>query len=197
MAKRIPLPIDDRLETAAQLILRARIFYDIWRFFDGAETRPRIIDTMRAFPEFFRFEPHAHFVSFIVHMAALLEVRSDTINLPRLAKELKSARLISPQDSAEIEALLGKVARTAPKVKILRSNLFAHRSASLSYSEVFKKAGVTPDELRDLTHTALKIANRLLIARGLKDHVFNILPLAHAQEMLGALSRYASQESSS
>ena len=40
------LPIDERLETAAQLVLRTRIFYDIWRFFEGAETHPVIIDTM-------------------------------------------------------------------------------------------------------------------------------------------------------
>jgi hypothetical protein len=189
MAKRAHLPIDDRLETAAQLVLRARIFYDIWRFFDGADTRPRIIDTMRAFSEFFRFEPHAHFVSFIVHLGAVLEGRSDTINLPRLAKELRGSRLISPEASASVDVLLGSAVPGATKVQILRSNLFAHRSASLSYSAVFKKAGVTPNELCDLTDTALKIVNRLLVARGLKDHVFNNLPLADAREMLDALSR--------
>jgi hypothetical protein len=45
---------------------------------------------------------------------------------------------------------------------------FAHRSASISYDDVFKLAAVKPDQLRDLTEVALKIANRLLLARGLK-----------------------------
>ena len=100
-----PLPIDERLETAAQLVLRTRIFYDIWRFFEGKETRPAIIDTMRCYSEFFRFDPHAHFVAFVVHVAALFEKRNDTVNLPRLAKESKESGLISAQDAMELDAL--------------------------------------------------------------------------------------------
>jgi hypothetical protein len=78
------LSIDDRLERAAQLVVRSRIFYDIWFYCDGPNTRPAIINTMERFSEFFRFDPHAHFVSFVVHMAALFEKRKDTINFWRL-----------------------------------------------------------------------------------------------------------------
>ena len=186
----IPLPIDERLETAAQLVLRTRIFHDVWRFFEGAETRPLILDTMRRYSEFFRFAPHAHFVSFVVHIAALLEKRNDTINLPRLAKELMDLGMVSVQDAAEVDALLGQAAPLASKTAILRSNLFAHRSAALSYSEAFKKAAVTPNELRDLTEIALKIVNRLLMARGLKDHVFNAQPVTDAEAILRTLAQH-------
>ena len=184
-----PLPIDERLETAAQLVLRARIFYDIWWFFEGAESRPAIIDDICSYSEFFGFAPHAHFVSFVVHIAALLEKRNNTINLRRLAKELKESGLISAQDTAEVDRLLDQATPLASKAAILRNNLFAHRSATLSYAEAFKKAAVTPNELRDLTGIALKIVNRLLMARGLKDHVFNKLPVTDAKKMLTALSQ--------
>ncbi len=186
-----PLPIEERLETAAQLVLRSRIFYDIWRFFEGAESRPAIIDTMHRYSEFFRFDPHAHFVAFIVHIAALLEKRNDTINLPSLAKEMKASGLISTQEAAKADALLGQAAPLASKVTILRSNLFAHRSAALSYSEAFKTADVTPNELRNLTDIALKIVNCLLMVRGLKDHVFNTLPLTDAEAMFKSLAQHA------
>lgn len=189
------LPIDERLETAAQLVLRSRIFYDIWRFFEGEETRPAIIETMRHYSEFFRFDPHAHFVAFVVHIAALFEKRSDTLNLPRLAKEMNGAGLISAQDAAEVDALLSRAAPLASKTTILRSNLFAHRSATLSYAGAFTKAAVTPNQLRDLTEIALEVANRLLMARGLNDHVFNTLPLTHADAMLKVLARNAAAES--
>jgi hypothetical protein len=75
------------------------------------------------------------------------------------------------------------------KVTILRNNLFAHRSAAVSYADAFKKADVTPNELRDLTEIALKVVNRLLIARGLSDQVFAELPLEDARKMLKALAR--------
>src|SRR5258707_14629511 len=140
-----PFPIGERLERAGQLVVRSRIFYDICFFFESAEARPVIIEVMRRFNEFFRFDPHAHFVAFVVHTAALFEKRRDTINLPSLLKEMKTANLISAQDAAEVDALLAQAKDVASKVTILRSNLFAHRSATLSYDDAFKKPSVTPN----------------------------------------------------
>ena len=142
---------------------------------------------MQCYSEFFRFDKHAHFVAFIVHIAALFDKRRDTINLPRLATQLKS--LISPQDEADVATLLTKAAPFVSKVAILRHNLFAHRSATLTYADAFKIADFTPNELRDLTEIALKLVNRLLIARGLKDKVFHELALEDANAMLKALTR--------
>jgi hypothetical protein len=182
------LPLDTRLEAAAQLVLRSRIFYDLWFYFEEAKARPPTLQVTERFGEFFRFEPHAHFVAFVVHMAALFERRHRTINLQGLAKELTAAELIPAQIVTEVDALLEKAAPLVSKVTILRSTLFAHRSASLPYDAVFKKANVTSDELRDLTEIALKIANRLLLARGLRDHMFNYMPREEAEAMLEALT---------
>jgi hypothetical protein len=49
-----PRPIEDRIERAAQLVLRSRVFFDIWLYFEGAYTRPHLLDTMNEFSEFFR-----------------------------------------------------------------------------------------------------------------------------------------------
>jgi hypothetical protein len=184
----LAFPIDDRLERAAQLVVRARIFYDIWLFFEGKKTRPAIIDTMNRFSEFFRFDPHAHFVAFIVHIAALFEKRNDTINLPQLLKEMEKAKQISTSDIMEVRALLKQAEPLASKANILRSNLFAHRSASVSYADAFKKAAITPIQLRKLTEIGLKIANGLLKARGSNDYIFSTLPRMHADAMLKALA---------
>jgi hypothetical protein len=145
------------------------------------------MDVMERFNEFFRFDPHAHLVAFIVHMAALFEKRRDTINLPTLAREMKEANLISARDAAQVDALLTEATQVAPKVAILRNNLFAHRSASMSYADAFERAHVTANQLRDLTEIALKIANRLVLARGLGERFFNSLPREHAEAMLKAL----------
>ncbi len=127
MPQRQSLPINERLERAAQLVLRSRIFYDIWIYFEG-DTRADILDTMQEFSEFFRFDPHAHFVAFIVHTAALFEKRKDTINLPLLAKEVmptsKMGGASPSQYPAEINALLDQAKPLASKVIILRNNLF-------------------------------------------------------------------------
>jgi hypothetical protein len=186
-----PLPINAQIERAAQIVVRARIFYDIWLYFEGTDTRPTIIDTMQRFSEFFRFDPHAHFVAFVIHIAALFENRKDTINLPRLVKDTIIAAPISTQIATKTKTLLSQAKPLASKAAILRSNLFAHRSATLTYSEAFKKAAVTANQLRDLTEIALAIANHLLRARGLSDQFFNPLPRDHADAMLKTLAERA------
>jgi hypothetical protein len=180
------LPIDERLERAGQLVVRSRIFFDIWSCFEGADT---IIDAMPRYSEFFRFDPHAHFVAFIVSIVAMFDKRKNTISLFRLANETKAARLIPIPVSAEVDTLLTEAAPLATKTAILRHHLFAHRSASTTYADAFKKAAVTEGELRYLTDIALRIANGLMLARGLRDQCFNPLPREHAEAMLKALAQ--------
>jgi hypothetical protein len=140
------------------------------------------------FSEFFIFTIHAHFVAFVVHMAGLFEKRNDTINLRRLANDMKVADM--PLKTAnEVDALFARSGPLAAKVMVLRHNLFAHRSASLSYAEIFEMADVTEGQLRNLTEIALRIANRLLVARGLPDQSFNPGPHEHAEALLEALLR--------
>jgi len=182
-----PLPLEERLYRAGQHVVRARLFLDLWFYFEEKTTRAKIIDTMREYNEFFRFTPHAYLVAYVVHIAAMFDKAKNTISLTRLANEMKSAGLIRSKETADIETLLAEARPIADKVAILRHHAFAHRSANISYDDVFKMAAVTPGQLRDLTELALKIANRLLLARGLKDEVFATLPRKDAERMMKAL----------
>lgn len=184
----ILLPFNERLERAAQLILRSGIFLDLWLYFESQDTRPAIIDTMRCYNEFFRFTPHAHFVAYVVHMAALFEKRKETINLPLLTKEAKESALIPAQVAVEVGSLLSQVKPLAVKVTILRNNVFAHRNAAVSYDETFKRAAVTQVQLRELVETALQIVNKLLLTRGQSEHFFNELARKDADKMLKVLA---------
>jgi AbiU2 len=192
---RQPLPLDERLYRAGQHVVRSRLFFDLWFYFEGADTRPSIIETMREYNEFFRFAPHAFFVAYVVHIAGMFDKRKDTITLTRLAQEVKAAaHQKQSRGIAEVDALLAKATPMASKVIVLRHNAFAHRSARISYDAAFKKAAITAAQLRDLTELALKIVNRLLLARGLRDESFTPLPLEAAQAMMKALADYHSRQ---
>jgi hypothetical protein len=183
-----PLPLKKRLYRAGQHVVRSRLFFDLWFYFEGAKTRPKIIETMREYNEFFRFAPHAYFVTYVVHTAAMFDRTRGTISLMQLAREMKAAHLIRGSAIAELDGLFDEATPIASKVTILRHNTFAHRSANISYDATFKKAAVTATQLRDLTEIALKIANRLLLARGLKAEIFTPLPLKDAEAMMKALA---------
>jgi hypothetical protein len=180
------LHLDERVERAGQLVVRARVFYDLWRFFKDKHP-PAIFDAMQECSQYFLFEIEAQFAAFVVHLAAMFDKDRHTISLPRLAHELKSKRLVPSAVTADVQALLDRAAPLVSKLQILRSNLFAHRSARFSYSGAFEAANVTANQLRDLTDLSLKIANKLLVARGLRDQIFNRLPQQHAEAMLAAL----------
>ena len=182
------LPLEERLYRAGQHVVRARLFLDLWFYFEEKTTRAKIVDTMREYNEFFRFTPHAYFVAYIVHIAAMFDRRKDTISLPRLAKEMKMSRLLQGNSAAEVDRLLAEAAPIASKVLVLRHYAFAHRSARISYDDAFKQAAVKPNQLHELTEVALKIANRLLLARGLKDEAFTTLPREDAEKMMKALA---------
>ena len=182
------LPLEERLYRAGQHVVRARLFLDLWFYFEEKTTRAKIIDAMREYNEFFRFTPHAYFVAYIVHIAAMFDRRKDTIRLPRLAKEMKMSRLLQGNSAAEVDRLLAEAAPIASKVLVLRHYAFAHRSARISYDDAFKEAAVNPNQLHELTEVALSIANCLLLARGLKDEAFTTLPREDAEKMMKALA---------
>jgi hypothetical protein len=119
----------------------------------------------------------------------VFDKRKDTISLAPLIREMKALGHLKAHDAATVDALLVETKPIADKV--LRHNAFAHRSDDVSYDDVFKMAAVRPDQLRDLTDMALKIANRLLLALGRQDQCFTELPREAAEAMMKRFSRTA------
>jgi hypothetical protein len=184
-----PLPLNDRLDRIAQHIVRARLFLDLWFYFEGVDTRPRIIDTMRAYNEFFRFTPHAYLATYVIYIAGVFEKRKDSISLDRLLREVKATGRLKAGDAAAAEQLLTQAQLIAGKVTILRHNAFAHRSAHITYNDVFESADVTPNQLCDLTDMALRIANQLRTACALSEQHFSERPREAAEASMGALAK--------
>ena len=182
------IDFDERIDVAAQLTKRAKIFYDVWWLYEGTDTRPIYLASMNRFSEFFRFDSHAHFVSLVIHLAGLFESRSDTINFPVLVAEAENLSLVNAAAIAQARTVLDQIASLPSKLTILRSNLFAHRSARLFYKEAFEKADITPDQVRDLAVAALRIANLLLSWRGLPEQHFHELSRHDAESLLKRLS---------
>jgi hypothetical protein len=190
MTRRISDSLAERLRIAGQLSVRAKIFYDIWRcYYDELNKENQFEYTVNLYTEFFRFDLHGHLIAFVVSYAALLEDRDDTINLCQLVRDVLEAVAMPTDDRILIEGLLDKVTSLRAPIMILRNNAFAHRSASLSYETAFKKAQVTPNELRGLSDDVLKVANRLLIACDLKDNIANTMAVSELREIVATLYR--------
>lgn len=178
------LSIEEQLITAGELVVRSRIFFDIWFLYASRETRPKLLPSMNEYSEFFRYDEHAHFVAFVVHIAALYEKRNDTINLKQLISKSRDLEKIDDKAKEALNTHFDSVGEVVKKIAILRHNLFAHRSHSIEYEEAFSLAKVTPNEMRKLSDTAFKIVNTLLAAAELPDHSINPMPTEDAKALI-------------
>jgi hypothetical protein len=187
MIKAPTLPLTQRLYRLGQQIVRAKLYYDLWFYFEEHRTRHKIIDTMRDYNEFFRFSPHAYFVSYVIYIDGAFESRGDTINLNSLIKEVRKTAVLGSIDT-DVMALMAEAKPIAKKVSILRNNAIAHRTDRMSYDDVFNLAGVTPVELRELIEIALDASNRLSVAFGVQEQHFTDLARNDAERMMVALA---------
>lgn len=176
-----PLPLDERVHTAGQLAVRAKIFFDVFWLYESADERPALEHARDEYGEFLRFDQHAHLVSFVLYICSLYDTDSQTISLPRLANEA-----LPRPDRKKLKPEFAKASPLVEKVKILRHNLFAHRNNALSYASAFKLANVTGDQLRELCTVTLAIANALLVARQLPEQIFRDMAVDTARKMLHA-----------
>jgi len=109
-------------------------------------------------------------LSVVVELYKLFETRKDTINFPRLIKLLNENNLLAPDILKQIDAEKRSLKVLWKKIAILRSELFAHTSIDLSYSEVFKKAGITPNNIRELIERSKRFLNQ--ISEGLERNTY-------------------------
>ena len=155
-------------------IISASFHFDIWWVYKEKDSRARYVDTLNDYFNFFKTSLQAHFLSVVVELYKLFETRKDTINFPRLIKLLNENNLLDPDILKKVEAEKRSLKVLWKKIAILRSELFAHTSIDMSYREVFKKAEITPDNIRDLIDRAKKLLNQISEGLEKNTYIFNL-----------------------
>jgi hypothetical protein len=182
-----PLPIGERVDIVGKMVVRSRVFYELWWFKVGIETRGPILGSLNNYQSFFNFDEHAHFVSMIIYLHNVFDERNDVISLPKLLDEIAKLVKHNSADIAEARDVQKRAAPTARKLKALRDDAIAHRSKNTDYKKVFEAAAITADGLRDLTEDALAISNAIRRSLGKRRQSFDELPLYDAKRLMSAL----------
>ncbi len=130
---------------------------------------------MNRYSLFFQTSIHAHFVALLVGLYRLYETRDDTFNIPSLLKLLKEHGQLPSTTIELLDSIYKDQAKPLwIKVNILRNKAFGHRSVAHTVEEVFKEAGATPNELRDLVKVTKQLLNKLTHEWNKNVHVFNL-----------------------
>jgi hypothetical protein len=177
------LPFSERLKSAETALIVARASFDIWWLYASNETRPRYLDVMNDYPDFFRYDEEGHFRNAVVTLWTLFDGRRDTVTLRSLITEAGARGL----EVATPRARLKRLEPRLEKIETLRHKLFAHRDHSLEYESVYAIADITPDDLRSTLDESLLIFNELATLHNLPKTEFRSFPADDARRLLERL----------
>ena len=152
------------------MLLNAGMSFRIWWVFRNSEDAPQWNETVNEFPAFFAPTVRSHLVTFVISLGNLLDTKKGTISFPNLINLAKRDGRVSPHDLEKAEQQLAKMDPTAKKIQILRHNLFAHLKADADGHDVFNKAGITPNQIKNLILDGLILLN--LISREIQEVVY-------------------------
>lgn len=160
--------------------------FEVWRVYTEPESREKLFDALNEFPDFVNLDQHAHQELCLLYLGTLFERNDRTINLEQLIGE---ASAFSPAfNAAQVRAWMSDAEELLHRVRMLRGNAIAHRSAKLSRAAAFSRAGLSPDDLRQLVDEAEQIAYAIGRAFGVEPFTIAVLAPTELARMFSQLT---------
>jgi len=184
---------NDRHEVAlnvaelAEAVRLASLNFDVWWVYTAKDSRNQYIGAMNKYPTFFRMSIHAHVVAIVIALYRIFETRKDTYNVRRLVALLEENHVIAEPERAKVNQLLREAQPPWRKITIVRSDVFAHRKKGSTVEQSFKKAHLSPNEMRHLIELSKDIVNTLSHAFDRSSFAFNLNAEGDTKRMLDAL----------
>jgi len=165
------------LDELKNTIVAADLNYQIWWIYRGP-FRKKYVDILNKYPHFFLVSIHAHFVALIIALYRLFEKRSNkyTINFHDTVKLFEEEGILNPEKLELMNEKVESAKEIWIKVSVLRNECFGHLNKNVINNELepFKKAKVTPDDLKKLIDYSKDILNELASEFGRFSYAFNL-----------------------
>lgn len=171
---KMKVTVDQYVSELRQTVIVASLNFDVWWVFKSRDTRPLYADAMNRYLQFFTTSIHAHFVALLMALYRLYETRRDTFNIPSLLKIVRDPNVFPASVFEEVDKIYARARPLWVKVSVLRNEAFGHRILDLSVEDVFGKANVTRDELKELIDLTKQLMNTLSLAHDDSTHAFNL-----------------------
>ena len=137
------IQLERQVDILARLIERSRAYFDLYKFIEGSDYRPQIIDQMNEYFWFFRFQGHILRYVLIVELGALFEKTNKSVCFQSVLERVKSR--IHHVKHAELTQVLEGT----------------HRDSRLDFDDAFKEAGITLNEIESLIEASKALADKL------------------------------------
>lgn len=155
-------------------LILAGLNQEIWWLLKNKETRKKLVAPLTIYyPNFFETSLHAHFVAMVVGCYRVFEIRRDTINMSTLIHLIENEGTVARNDIIRFKAKMRELKQGWIKISILRNKLFAHRSMADLKNEIWKEAGLRPNDLEWFIENSKQLLNEMNQVRFNMDIPFN------------------------
>jgi len=183
----VTTPLPESILEVADVIALASDSFDVWWDLQDACNRDGYESILEEYQHFFQATIRAHLVTLIVCSYTLYDKNKGTQTirnlLDRLQRETPSTAVTS-----ELQQKVDELQDTWLKIKLVRHNVFAHRSETCQ--SAFREANLTPDEIRGFIRQSREIVATIANeARMPSIFEQEISPTPHTKEMMRTLRR--------
>lgn len=129
---------------------------------------------MNHYVNYFAISERAHMTTLIVLLYRLLESRKDTYSFKHFFRFSRDNALYEEGEIIDFEKLYKDMEPTAKRVRILRNSVYGHRPIGYTVDEMFKKAALTPNQLKELIEKCKLLVNKMNQALNDSTHAYNL-----------------------
>lgn len=155
---------DKELEELLQICIGNNANYHVWWFYKS-RPRNRYLDDFNSYVEFVRAGIHAHFAALVLGLSKLFDSGSEARSLFNLIAIGGRANFLDLQRLAAIREERREAATLWERVRPIRNEVVAHVQLRGDTYEVFRRAGLTYNDIRRLVDLGLSLTNSLLDMR--------------------------------
>ena len=186
--------IAERIDRVEELAHRARIFLELWTALNLDTALAPFDEALDEFDDFWRFTRTAHESAFLIRITNLFIRDKRTANFRSVIADAKKAGAITPVLAAACCAKIDALGDLPDRVALIRNNAMAHQHRSLKQNEVFTKAQISLNLMKQYSDTAVEVATMLKRGVGGEPMAVETDPAATLRELLTFVETRLRQE---
>jgi len=148
-----------RFSNLCEILFDARNSYELWWVYLKEKGRKENFQVFLEYVAVFETMGYSSISNLIVNLYKLYDKQKSVYSILDLLKDIEKRNLLSKAEKKIVDKNLDFSLDVWAKVLKLRHNLFAHRNKDLTVKQIYDRAGVTPNNLRDMTKHTLELLN--------------------------------------
>jgi hypothetical protein len=123
---------------------------------------------------YFQTAVSAHFASMVMAFYCLYETNPKSTNIPGVLRQLRATSRLPEVDLDQLDKTQADLKHLWVKISVLRNKVFGHREREITIDDVFKQAGLRPNDFETLFDETARLLNEVTRALFKSAHALNL-----------------------